>query len=49
MNKKITAQQLETIKREAHIELARRSFWEFCKLRAPDFYKENLHLFKKVV
>lgn len=26
---------------QAKLELARRDFWEFCKLKAPDFYKEN--------
>lgn len=29
------------ILRGAQIELARREFWWFCKLMAPDFYKEN--------
>ena len=26
---------------QAKLELARRDFWEFCKLKAPDFYKED--------
>lgn len=26
---------------QARLELARRDFWEFCKLKAPDFYKED--------
>lgn len=26
---------------QAKLELARRDFWEFCKLKAPDFYKDN--------
>lgn len=26
---------------EAKLELACRDFWEYCKLRAPDFYKED--------
>lgn len=26
---------------QAKLELARRDFWEFCKLTAPDFYKES--------
>lgn len=28
-------------KREARIELARRSFWWYAKLKAPDFYRED--------
>lgn len=31
----------ETLKRYAQIELARREFWEYCKLTSPDFYKED--------
>ena len=27
--------------RDINIELARREFWEYCKLREPDFYKES--------
>jgi len=27
--------------REVKLELSRRSFWEFCKVIAPDFYKEE--------
>ena len=26
---------------QAKLELARRDFWEFCKLTAPDFYKDD--------
>ena len=26
---------------QARLELARRDFWEFCKIKAPDFYKED--------
>lgn len=26
---------------QARLELARRDFWEFCKLKAPDFYAED--------
>lgn len=29
------------IRRGARIELARRDFWTFCKLMAPDFYRED--------
>ena len=31
----------ELIRLEAKKELARRSFWDYCKLRASDFYKED--------
>lgn len=27
--------------RQAQMELSRRSFWEYCKFRSPDFYKEE--------
>ena len=29
------------IRRAARLELARRDFWSFCKLMAPDFYRED--------
>lgn len=29
------------IRRAARLELARRDFWAFCKLMAPDFYRED--------
>lgn len=29
------------VKEQAKIELARRIFWNYCKLKAPDFYKEE--------
>ncbi|MCM3041703.1 phage terminase large subunit [Paenibacillus motobuensis] len=32
---------LDTIKRYARIELARREFFGFCQAMAPDFYKDN--------
>lgn len=32
---------IETIKRYARIELARRDFFYFCQAMAPDFYQEN--------
>lgn len=31
----------ELIRLEAKKELARRSFWDYCKLKAPDFYQEE--------
>ena len=30
----------EKIKEQARLELARRDFFEYCKLTASDFYKE---------
>ena len=27
--------------KQAKMELARREFWEYCKLTSPDFYKED--------
>lgn len=30
-----------TLREALRCELARRSFWEYCKLRAPDFYRED--------
>lgn len=41
MARDFTAEQKAAFKREVRLELARRSFWEFCKLKAPDFYKED--------
>jgi hypothetical protein len=34
--------------RAIKIELARRDFWEYCKLREPDFYKESRPHLKKL-
>lgn len=33
----------ENIRRKARIELSKRDFWEYCKFRAPDFYKDDRH------
>lgn len=33
--------RLQYIRLEAQKELSRRSFWEYCKFRAPDFYTED--------
>ena len=37
----ITKAQYEEVKYRANLELARRDFWHFCKVLAPDFYKED--------
>ena len=31
----------EYVREQARLELARRKFWNYCKLKAPDFYKED--------
>lgn len=36
----------QLIRYYARMELARRSFWEYCKFTAPDFYKEDRHFLK---
>lgn len=39
--KDLTREQKREIQRQAKIELARRNFWEYCKVKAPGFYKES--------
>ena len=36
-----TVYDMELIRLGARIELARRSFWDYCRLKAPDFYKPS--------
>lgn len=36
----------EKIKEQARLELARRDFFEYCKLTASDFYKEERSFLK---
>lgn len=31
----------EYVREQARLELARRDFFEYCKLKAPDFYKDD--------
>lgn len=31
----------EELRNQIKLELARRDFFEYCKLKAPDFYKED--------
>lgn len=38
----------EYVKEQAKIELARRIFWNYCKLKAPDFYKEDRAFLKDI-
>ena len=37
-----------TIRRGARLELARREFWGYCKLMAPDFYREDRPYLKEL-
>lgn len=43
-----TKKQFETLQYHARMELARRDFWEFCKIKAPDFYKEDRRYLKNI-
>lgn len=38
----------EEIRKQARLELARRDFFEYCKLTAPDFYKEDRTFLKDI-
>lgn len=38
----------EELKKQARLELARRDFFEYCKLTAPDFYKDDRQFLKNV-
>ena len=44
----LTKEQYEEVKHQARMELARRDFWMFCKLKAPDFYKEDRAYLKHI-
>lgn len=44
----LTAKQMEAVRYQAKLELARRDFWEFAKLLAPDFYKEDRTYLKRI-
>ena len=37
----LTEKQYREVQYQARLELARKDFWEFCKLLAPDFYMEG--------
>lgn len=43
----LTKEEYEEIKYQANLELARREFWHFCKLLAPDFYMEGREYLKE--
>lgn len=44
----LSKQQFEVLQFKARMELARRDFWEFCKAKAPDFYKESRPYLKNI-
>ena len=44
----LTKKQYEEVQYQAKLELARRDFWEFCKLLAPDFYMEGRKYLKNI-
>jgi predicted phage terminase large subunit-like protein len=44
----LTKKQFEALQFKASMELARRDFWHFCKLKAPDFYKEDRKYLKNI-
>lgn len=43
----LTKKQYEEVQYQAKLELARRDFWYFCCLLAPDFYMEGRHYLKE--
>ena len=43
----ITERQYRELQYQARLELARRDFWEFCKILAPDFYMEGRDYLKE--
>lgn len=40
--------KIEILKREAKYELARRNFYEYCKLMASDFYRDDRPYIKEL-
>lgn len=44
----LTKKQFEALQHQARLELARRDFWEFCKAKAPDFYREDRKYLKNI-
>ena len=43
----LTEKQYREVQYQARLELARKDFWEFCKLLAPDFYMEGRDYLKE--
>ena len=44
----LTKKQFEALQHQVRMELCRRDFWEFCKTKAPDFYKEDRAYLKNI-
>ena len=44
----LTEKQFRELQRRARLELARRDFWEFCKLMVPSFYQEERGFLKEL-
>lgn len=44
----LTEKQFRQVQHQARMELCRRDFWEFCKAKAPDFYKEDRPYLKNI-
>lgn len=44
----LTKEEFEEVRYQANLELARREFWHFCKLLAPDFYMEGRDYLKNI-
>lgn len=44
----MTEKQFREVQYQANLELARRDFWHFCKLLAPDFYMEDRAYLKHI-
>ena len=44
----LTEKQFREVQYQANLELARRNFWHFCKLLAPDFYMEGRDYLKHI-
>ena len=40
--------QLNYIRKQAKCELARRSFWDYCQIKAPEFYKDDRAYLKDI-
>lgn len=44
----LTEKQKRELRYQANLALARQDFWHFCKLKAPDFYKEDRRYLKHI-
>lgn len=44
----MTEKQFREVQYQANLELARRDFWHFCKILAPDFYLEDRPYLKHI-